>query len=707
MTQQVVIDEVISVGARGGAIFSASTREGQRHRFVADGMVMCRPPVAGEVWEIGGTFRQHPRFGQQVHVAAAQLKRPSGRVIVSVLAKNPAFPGIGLARARKLYDELGDTLYEALDAGDVERLGVIIGSSLAYVVVEGWSQLAADAKTYEWLDRNGLPYGLARKLADIYGSEVAVKLENNPYRLLAFMSWKRTDEIGRALGVADDDERRLVAATEAVAYDRLAEAHTWAERTEMIHGVRDLLKCPLRMAEQAVDLAEEHYAFVDVEGGLQPLGPYSMEAFIAERCGALIRGEHEGAQGRLAPEMTSDEISNLLRAQSGSAVHIELTADQLRAVHMMISKPLSVLAGGAGVGKTTTLRAVHDLAREQMRPVWQMALSGKAARRMSEATGRPASTIASFLNQITIGRLDLTGDWILVVDEASMLDLPTLYRILRVMQPSNSLVLVGDPGQLPPIGFGLTFHALVEDNAVPHVELVEVHRQAASTGIPQAAKAIREGTLPDLLPFAGHSNGISFIETEPPAAFQTIADVLERLGGINEAQIIGSVKNGPTGIRWLNQRFHSMLAAGKPELGGFAVDEPVLWTVNDMDLQLLNGALGHVRGVEEGLTIAWDDGRTLTIPAERIGDLEHAYAITCHKGQGSQFRRVIVPVFHSRLLDRTLLYTAITRAEEQVVLVGDATALEYALAALPNPARRMTGIRHHLKRHLAPASCGA
>lgn len=318
MTQQVVIEEVISVGARGGAIFSASTHEGRRLRFVADGTVMTRAPVAGEVWEIGGTFRTHPRYGQQVHVAAALLKRPSGRVIVSVLAKNPAFPGIGLARARKLYDELGDDFYEALDAGDADRIGAIIGSSLARVIVEGWNELAAEAKIYEWLDCHGLPYGLARKLVDIYGAGVVEKLQDNPYRLLAFLSWKKTDAVGRSIGVDVDDERRLVGAAEAVAYDRLAEAHTWGERLDMVTGVRELLKCPIDIAKQAVDLAEAHHAFVEVKAGLQPLGPYSMETFIADRCGALIRGEHEAPQGRLAPTMTLDEVSTLLRPTTGA-----------------------------------------------------------------------------------------------------------------------------------------------------------------------------------------------------------------------------------------------------------------------------------------------------------------------------------------------------------------------------------------------------
>jgi exodeoxyribonuclease V alpha subunit len=702
MTQQVIIDEVLSVGPHGGAIFSASTDAGQRLRFVAVRVVMARPPVAGEVWEIGGTVRMHPKYGRQVYVAAARLKRPSGRVIVSVLAKSPAFAGIGMARARKLYEELGGELYDALDDGDVERIARVIGGELARVVVEGWSQLSADAKSYQWLDRQGLPSRLARKLADIYGTEVAEKLDENPYRLLAFLSWSKTDGIGRALGVPDDDERRLVAAAEATAYKRLADAHTWAPRVEMIDGARELLKCPQDVSKRAIDLAVAHHALIEVDDGLQPLGPHSMETFIAAECAALLKGERAAAQSALVPVPTLDEVAAILKCAKGRPGGIELTKDQLRAVHMIATEPLSVLAGGAGVGKTTTLKGAHAVARQQMRPVWQMALSGKAARRMSQATGEPATTIASFLNRIGIGQLDLaTERWCLIIDEASMLDLPTLYRILRAMQPGNSLVLVGDPGQLPPIGFGLTFHVLAEENAIPRVELTEVHRQAASTGIPQAAALIREGRVPKFDAFAGPGVGVSFIEAEPKHAFHVIAHVLERLGGTDEAQIIGTIKAGPAGVTTLNRAFHAMLAKGHLDHGGFSVGEPVIWTVNDPELDLLNGTLGCVAEVGEELKVTWDDGHAHTIPEQRIGDMEHAYAITCHKAQGSQFRRVVVPVYSNRLLDRTMLYTAVTRAEEQVILVGDLVALQRSLAALSHESLRSTGIHYHLRARLA------
>jgi exodeoxyribonuclease V alpha subunit len=314
---------------------------------------------------------------------------------------------------------------------------------------------------------------------------------------------------------------------------------------------------------------------------------------------------------------------------------MRITAQQRDAVQMALARPLSVLAGGAGVGKTTALKALQDVARQHMRPVLQMAVSGRAARRMSAATGEPASTIAGFLHQAKAHELDLNSNCLLVIDEASMLDLPTLYRVMRAMQPSNALLLVGDPGQLPPVGFGLTFHVLASNDAVPRTELNEIHRQAASTGIPQASLAVRQGRSPELSTFHGPGTGVSFVDAPPVDALQAILTIIERLGGVSKAQIRGLIKNGPAGVSNLNRAIHNLLCAGCRAVDGFCIGESILWTVNDYDLLLMNGSLGRIRSIDGGMSVAWDDGRLLDIPLDRFKDVEHAYAITCHKASGS------------------------------------------------------------------------
>jgi exodeoxyribonuclease V alpha subunit len=693
MTQAVTIDDVISAGRSGGAIFRAITEDGKKLRILADRTLMPRAPLPGEVWHIGGTIRRHPVHGKQVYADTATLQRPSGRLIVDALARSRAFPGIGPNRARLLWETFGEELIQALDAGEHGRLAAVIGDPLAKVLVDGWKTMAVEAALYSWLDRHGLSPRLARRLIDVYGTEVIPKVEENPYRLLAFANWSETDRLARTLDVALNDPRRLVAAAEAACYRRLDLSHTWTAEADL-SAIAGQIVGGRGLGRQSLELAVRERALVRVDAGLQALGPWSMERFIADRVRAMLRTDWKARQLFLNEPAMLDTLQSLLESFQADE-RLCLNTQQAEAALMALTASLSILTGGAGVGKTTTLRTIAHLADRTMRPIWQMALSGRAAKRMEEATDRPATTIAAFLARTASGEIDPGVDWLLVIDEASMLDLPTLYRILRFMQPGHALLLIGDPGQLAPIGFGLTFHALVVNDGIPRVELTEIHRQAATTGIPQASVAIRKGLMPSFVPFVGPAPGISFIDVTPDGLTDTVLELAANLGGFEQVRIVGATKRGNGGVHTLNRAFH-LEVAGKENFGGFCVGEPVLWTRNDYELGLRNGSLGLVLSAVGSLDVAWDDGTIKTLSESMLRDLDHGYAITCHKAQGSQFRRVIVPVFPSRLLDRTLLYTAITRAQEQVVLVGDRSIFANAIAAPPAPDRRMTAMVRHL-----------
>lgn len=201
--------------------------------------------------------------------------------------------------------------------------------------------------------------------------------------------------------------------------------------------------------------------------------------------------------------------------------------------------------------------------------------------------------------------------------------------------------------------------------------------------------------MPELLTYRGLSDGVSFIDAAPEEFAERLMEVVADLGGVGASQVIGPVKGGPAGVRTINHLFHDLVATGRPLLHGFAEGEPVIWTVNDYQRELFNGSLGKVLGSQGKLVVDFD-GEEHVLDQEDVKDMEHAYAITIHKAQGSQFERVVIPVLHTRLLDRTLLYTAITRAERQVVLIGDRRAFERAVMAPPSPTLRETGIDFHL-----------
>jgi exodeoxyribonuclease V alpha subunit len=323
-----------------------------------------------------------------------------------------------------------------------------------------------------------------------------------------------------------------------------------------------------------------------------------------------------------------------------------------------------------------------------------MALAGRAAKRMSESTGFPSMTIAKFLIDVRAERLEITSDSLVILDEASMLDLPTAYRILRVLPDGARLLLVGDPAQLAPIGFGLVFHKLVGLPEVPQTNLVEVHRQAASSGIPDVAKAVREHQIPHFVPFMGRHAGVSFIECAPDGTM----DVLRRLKAAwrgDEWQYLCSVKGGRGGIHIVNSSFHAEACAGDPFVATIVAGEPVIHLVNDYERGLMNGTLGTVIEVLQDSSLAIEfEGIRHVLPADEARDrIELAYAISVHKAQGSQFARVAVVVGKSRNLDHALLYTALTRGVNQVVFVGDRSAFDAAVKAPPLASQRSVGFR--------------
>jgi exodeoxyribonuclease V alpha subunit len=272
-----------------------------------------------------------------------------------------------------------------------------------------------------------------------------------------------------------------------------------------------------------------------------------------------------------------------------------------------------------------------------------------------------------------------------------------MYSIVRALPVRARLLLVGDPYQLPPIGFGLIFQVLATCPNIPRVELVEVHRQTRSSGIPQIAREIRCGVIPPLPPFAGSRAGVSFIQVSDGEVMDHILGVLATWSGCDDAQVLGVTKRGRSGIRNINATLHAIASATKPKLGGweFAQGDPIVYLENDYQKELWNGSLGRIERVlssngKRALLCSLDGARH-EIPEEEFQRIDLAYAITVHKAQGSQFKRVIVPVVRSRLLDRTLIYTALTRGVEQVVFIGDRDAFDAAVIAPPRSHERHVG----------------
>lgn len=685
-TRRVCVRELLSVLGNGATIFSGADEQGNAVRVIAGPRALARVPVAGETWVITGAVRDDGKFGPQFHAQGGRYELPRGRLLVRYLAEHPGFAGIGEKKAKRLWDEFGERLYTVLSEGPVEALHAVLGAAVAQRLAEVWAEKREEAETIDFLDAHGFDWRMASTLRRVWGSRALEVLTRNPYHLLAFASWQRVDAAARKLGVATDDERRLVGAVEACLYDRLLAGHTATPHAALEERLTRLI--PRKEVTRALELAlGEGAACRSRDGRYQAFGAWSLEHGIADRVRLMLAGE-QPVQAPLFALDQAGEWARTVISRVESQQRFPLNAEQRVAVMLPFQHQFCLLTGGAGVGKTTVLRVVLRLAEQQNLSVVQMALAGRAAKRMADATGYPAMTIAKFLATARSGLLEVPADSLVVVDESSMLDLPTLYRILKHLPDGARLMLVGDPAQLPPIGFGLVFHRLVNDSAVPQAHLQEVHRQAAASGIPTAAAAVRRHELPEFVPFHGRHSGVSFIDCAPDEVVPLLRRI-DREWADEDWQALAAVKGGRSGIRNVNASFHAEAAGGHAQ-DSLLVGEPVIHLTNDYERSLMNGALGRVVSVEDDGALSVNfDGDLHRFPAEEIpGRLELAYAISVHKAQGSQFGRVVVVVSKSRLLEHSLVYTALTRGVEQVVFVGDRAVFDSAVVNPPAAQRR-------------------
>lgn len=633
--------------------------------------------------------------------------------LATYLAEDRDFRGVGPAKAAALATAFGDDLCEALHQ---KRAGVItiLGEETATNAFATYELKRPEIELLDWLESRGVAPAVgtrtAIRIARCWGHDGVDALKENPYLLTSFLPWATTDRVCRALGVPADDPRRAVAAVEATLYRRLDRNHTWMPRASAEANAAKLLAGVAApdggpAGPWAVETAVEAGGAEPFGDGIQPMGAAAMEAFLAEQLSWFAA---ESPVSDLAmPPLAADEIDHAVADYDRAQPH-RLTGAQTAAIALAFRRRLTVLGGYAGSGKTTLLRGICELAERFGRDTVLIALSGRAAQRMAQSTGRPAMTIARFLKETsgeTAGHLHAGN--ILVIDEASMVDLPLLWQVVR-RTGDASLVLVGDPAQLPPIGFGLTFHVLIEHPAIPKTVLDRVMRQSAETGIPAVAEAIRNGRCPELGPFRGLAPGVTFIDAGPEEAFDVIFDAGARLAkdGLRrgDAQIIAPVNAGPAGIFAINRRFHELrMQAGNgasrlvPGRTDIAEGDPVIWTRNDYERDLMNGSTGRIVEVHRDYAIAVIDGHEHRLSAADSNLIELAYAISVHKAQGSQWPLVIVPVYRSRILDRTLIYTAVTRASEQVVLVGDRDVLNAVIAMAPRNLKRDVTLASRLR----------
>lgn len=638
-------------------------------------------PVAhlgpGDRAEVSGEWQTHSRYGRQLRAQGALPLDPVDRE--GQIAYLTSLRHIGQARAERLVDEHGEGVLQAI-AADPQRVFASlrgVSADQAAAATESWHASRAVRDLHVQL----APHGLAHLAAPIharYGEHSMTILHEDPYRLTEVegVGFARADKIALAADVPPESSRRAQAAAVYALQEAEQQGNSFLPLDELA-----------RRTARLIGLAPDPEVLVEARGVTLDEGRAYRELTHASE---LAVAATLAARLAAPPHLDHDP---------GEAPRAGLTDEQWSAVQGAFAARISVLTGGPGVGKTVCTREIVAEAEAANATIALCAPTGRAARRMEEATGHEAKTIHRLLEWMP-GREPAFKPGhplpveLVIVDESSMLNLRLAEVLLAGLAETTHVVFVGDADQLPPIGAGKPFEDLIASGAAPVVRLSQIFRQAARSMITTAAHEINRGRPPHLEPEGDQDHDFFFIDRPgPERALETVVEVVaERvpkrfeLDPVRDVQVLAPMYRGPVGIDALNERLQAKLNPdGKPALNErFRIGDRLIQTRNSHELGLMNGSIVFLRedrADEEAIVVDTDDGGSLVIPYGETATLRLAYAISVHKAQGCEVP-VVVGVCHrshSRMLTRPLLYTAITRARSSCVLVGDLSALAAAV----------------------------
>lgn len=704
----VVVERVLSQ-LDGGCIFTGRREDGSTLRVKFAGR--DTQPLPGDAFEVKGRLSSYrDRFGKSVtQVDSKRMKRSirPGDLLCPWLER---LPNIGTVRAQRLVQAFGHDLAAVL--ADPTRLGEVAAliepdkpALAAKIAAQVYAAVAAqdgadktkaaEVEFLTFLEKLGIRESRAagQLWRFMAGVDAADRLRRNPYVPASLMDWKQADRVGlRLLRVAEESSdlhahpARLLGALNSAWRELLSDGDTAATQER----VEALLKA--RGAEPAAALA------------------LAAELGLLRRSGALLRVpgaawlEDQVSAALLAIERCEPSVAvptgNALEAlvyYAESTTGLQLTEEQRAAVARLLELPVAALQGGAGVGKTTVMKVLATAWEFAGGDVVMGALAGKAALTLSRGASSPARPRLAYTIARLIGMLQrqheqeadleckrppsdvtFTSRTLLVIDEAGMLDTPSLYTLLGLLPEGARVLFAGDEGQLPPVGIGKVFHDLVAEGSRVG-RLTKVLRQAADSDIPKVSSRVRQGCVPRLDGWTGEPTGVFLV---PPADRDAVQ---RRLRAQGELMVVAAKRATVADINDTESFVSRPAGAPTRRLGPqatVAVRDPVVMTANRYQDGLFNGLLGMVVAIDgPSIEVLWDgEDEPRSLPTDAEGDVELAYAITCHKAQGSSAHAVVVVVEDSRLVTREWLYTAITRGKCLVLLVGDDEALSAAIA---------------------------
>jgi len=710
------------------------------HDITADQPVRLTGPLGdigvGESLEVTGRWTRHKAHGFNFMTEDVQVTRPKGLVAIAAFLEG-AMHGVGPAMATKIVDHFGEETMDVLD-NDPHRLLEVPGIGPAKVesALAHWEEQRATRRVFQFLQGFGLTKRQSDKIYQAYGDSTLALLRENPFRIVEIdgFGFSKADELALNMGLAINDPRRVDAGLVQVLKDaqqkgvviakdkhgkekRLPGGNCYMPLGELISAVKIALKLPTEENDEgarAAQLVADRVRAAGIAGRviLEPGPPEHPEPHIYAP--AMHRYETALADKiralRAAPiamKVPDEQITKL-----ASESEFDPTPEQFAAIKWAFHSRVSILTGGPGAGKTATCKTLCDVLDASGLIVSLCAPTGKAAKRITEATGHEGKTIHRLLEWKPQGgfqrnsRFPLSCD-VLVVDESSMLDIKLANQLFDAVDPKRThVVLVGDTDQLPAVGAGKVLQDIITSSIVPVTRLTKIFRQAARSMIIQAAYAVNRGEMPNLDPEqAAVNSGLSDASEVLRDYFyiprEENEDILKQVIGlaaarlprqygfnpITDIQVIAPQRNSPVGVEALNQALQNILnREGRPiGVKSFRVGDKLLCRKNDYLNDIMNGEFARIVDYddkEELVRLEVDERRVEMGAADVAANFVLAYAVTCHSMQGSSAKAVVIPLTFSffTMLTRPLLYTAITRAEQVCVVVGQKRALHSAIS---------------------------
>jgi exodeoxyribonuclease V alpha subunit len=675
---------------------------------------------------IEGHFEDHPVHGRQFRATGFLHGLPRTLEGLVLYLSQAGIPGVGRTLAERIVERFGVSAIAVL-SDTPERLAEVpgVGAARVQAIRDRWDRDAHGAALSVRLRGLGLSARVVRRIREKYGEEAAAVVAREPYRLtedIAGVGFRTADALAREQGLPEDDPARLRAAARFVLQRAESDGHAYLDRARLSAAVAEL-GVPTQDLHAALDVELLRRRLI-VEPARPSTDPFELpppdpgdRIYLPH----LLRAEVEIAEAvaaRVAVGPGGDPGAEIAAAEAFEGV--ALGDDQRAAVAAALGAGVVVVTGGPGTGKTTLVRVLLRVLRERG-VTWALASpTGRAARRLEEATGQPASTLHRLLELRPAeggfqrgpdNPLEIEG---LVVDEVSMVDLPLMAALLRALPPEVPLVLVGDADQLPSVGPGQVLHDLLASGIVPVVRLGRVYRQEEGSGILAAAAAIQAGSVPPPGGETGRRDCFFLDRGDPARAVETVLTVVaERLPALGfdpmeAVQVLTPVRRGPLGTEGLNKVLQDRLNPdGEPIVRTgrtFRLGDRVICTRNRYDVEVFNGDAGRIVGADrEGLVVVFD-GRRVPWTFDELSSLELAYALTVHKSQGSEYAAVVLVLHpaHGIMLRRNLFYTAVTRARDFLCVVGAARAWARAVGQTGGD-ERWTTLAERLRVAAQPA----